>query len=261
MRPIWSASLSFSLVNIPVRVYSASSEEDKVKFSFLHKTDMSPIGYAKYCKAEGTEVTKDEIVRGFEYAKDQYVVVTDEEIEQANAARTRTITLVEFVDLQEVPSAYFEKPYFLEPDKGADKAYALLRSALHDSGKVGIAKFVMRNKESLGVVQPWQDVLLLEQIRFASQVRAPKDLKLPEAEIDEGELKLAKTLIDHGTRTFDPAEFHDTFTEEIKRVVEEKVAGREPTRIGEAPKPTNVKDLMSVLRASLEQEGADQRVA
>ncbi|MGH2442436.1 MAG: Ku protein [Chloroflexota bacterium] len=261
MRPIWSASLSFSLVNIPVRVYSGASDDDKVKFHMLHEKDLSPVGYAKFCKAEGTEITNDEIVRGYEYSKGEYVVVSDEELEHANVARTRSIELLAFVEVDEIPMPYFEKPYYLEPDKGADKAYVLLRDALRDSRKVGVAKYVMRNRESLAVVQPVGDILVLEQIRFASQVRDAGELRQLDVTADPSELELALTLIKHGSRAFDPGEFRDTYSEEVQRVIADKVEGRVPAQKGEAPQPTNVQDLMSVLKASLDRQKRTEQVA
>jgi DNA end-binding protein Ku len=258
---MWSGSLSFSLVNIPVRMYSASSDEDKIKFSFLHAKDLSPIGYAKYCKQENVEVESSEVVRGYEYAEGEYVVITDEELEKASLARSRSIEILQFAAIDEVDPLYYEKPYYLDPAKGAEKAYVLLRDALATSRKVAIAKFVLRNRDRLALIRSMGDVLALNQLRFASDVRDISELKIPEAHVDQAELDLALMLIDHGTRAFQAAEFHDTFSAEIRRVVDAKVQGGEVPEAGPAPQPTKVQDLMAVLKASLEQTHPANKVA
>jgi DNA end-binding protein Ku len=258
---MWSGSLSFSLVNIPVRMYSASSDEDKIKFSFLHATDLSPIGYAKYCKQENVEVESSEVVRGYEYAEGEYVVINDEELEKASLARSRSIEILQFAAVEEVDPLYYEKPYYLDPAKGAEKPYVLLRDALAASRKVAIAKFVLRNRDRLALIRAMGDVLALNQLRFASDVRDTTDLKIPDAQVDQAELDLALMLIDHGTRPFQPADFHDTFSSEIRRLVEAKIEGGEVPEAGPAPQPTKVQDLMAVLKASLEQTLPENKVA
>jgi len=252
MRAMWSGSLVFGLVNIPVKLYSAT-EEHTPQFDFLHKKDLSPIRYAKVCKSEGEEVPSDEIVKGFEYRKGEYVVMTDEDFERASPRRSRAVEVVEFVQVDEIDSVYFEKPYYLEPDRGADKAYALLREALRKSGKVGIAKYMIRNRERIGAVKPDGDVLVLNQLRYKDEVRQAEGLKLPASEQADGkEMDLALTLIDHLTESFDPAAFKDTYSDELRTMIEQKAEGREIAPVGEAPEPTKVVDLMETLKASLE---------
>ncbi|HCF99976.1 MAG TPA: Ku protein [Chloroflexi bacterium] len=261
MRPMWTGSLSFMMVNIPVRVYSAASEENKIKFSMLHEKDLSPIGYAKYCKLEGTEVDKDEIVKGYEYAKDQYVVLTDEELAKANQERTKRIKIEEFVDPEEIDPSYYEKPYYLEPEKEADVSYALLSQALQQTKKVGIARFVIRNRDYIAVVRSDDGLLVLNQLRFSSEVRSSEELRIPEVKVDERDLDVAKTVVAAYTHEFEPAEFHDTYAEEIRRVIDAKLEGKEPEERGEVPKATAANDLMKMLKASLDQAKQKDKVA
>lgn len=255
MRPIWSGSVSFGLVNIPVRLLTATDENSGVKFHFLHEKDLSPVGYAKVCKAEGIELRQDDIVRGYEYERGQYVVMTDEDFEAADVRASKTIELLNFVSADEIDVKYFEKPYYLEPDKGTGPAtaYALLVQALDDAKKVGVAKYVLRNREHLAVLKPDNGVLLLEQIRYASELRSADGLNLPEVKVSEKELEFAKQLIDQRTSDWTPNEYHDTYTEAIQRVIDEKVQGTAVKPKGEAPSPTEVTDLMAALKASLGQ--------
>jgi DNA end-binding protein Ku len=255
MRAIWSGSVSFGLVNIPVKLYSASETEAKIDFNLLHEKDMSPIRYAKFCKLEGVEVPNEEIVKGYEYSKGEYVIMTDDDFKQALPATTQAIEITDFTAEIEIDDIYFEKPYYLEPDKGAAKPYALLREALRRSGKVGIARFVLRNREHLAAIKPSGDVLILDQLRYQSDIRKPDELNLPSSEqLQDRELDLALALVDKLTVPFNPEQYTDTHTAELRRVIEEKAAGRVPVAREEAPQPTNVVDLMSVLKRSLEQE-------
>lgn len=254
MRPMWSGSLAFGLVNIPIRLYSATGEKG-IDFDFLHKKDLSPIRYAKVCKADQEEIPNEDIVRGFEYRKGDYIVVTDEDFERANVRRTKTIEIVDFVAQEEIDTVYYEKPYYLEPDRGADKPYALLREALRKSGKVGVAKFVFKNREHIAVIKPKDDMIVLNQLRFKSEIREAEGLNLPSAEqVTDREMEMALALVSQLTETFKPEDYKDSYTEELKRVIEEKAQGKTPEVRGEAPEPTPVIDLMAVLKASLEQE-------
>lgn len=261
MRPTWSGSLSFGLVNIPVRLYTAAQDKEGLDFHLLHETDMSRIRYAKVCKVEEEEVPGDEIVRGYEYEKDKYIVISEEELEKATPKRTKSVQILAFVDPGQIDTIYFAKPYYLEPDRGADKAFVLFREALCKANKVAIAKFVLRTREYLAAIK-WEDnVLVLNQLRYARDVREPSGLKVPEIEVDSEELDLAVALIEQRSRPFDPAAYHDTYSEELRRVIEEKIQGHGPeTREGEVPVPTNVRDLMSALKASLA-EGKSENVA
>ncbi len=253
MRPMWSGAVSFGLVNIPIRLYSAT-EEHKLDFNLLHKKDLSPIRYVKVCKEEGVEVTQADIVRGYEFERGRYVVIEDEDFKRASPRKTKTIDIVDFVSVDEIDSVYFEKPYYLEADKGAEKAYTLLREALEQSRKVGIAKFVLRNREQLAVVKPYGDVLVLDQLRFAGEIRPAEGLKVPEVNVDKRELDMALTLIDQLTDTFKPKQYHDTYSDELLRVIHEKIEGKAPEVAEEEEAPTKAPDLMELLKASLDQK-------
>ena len=254
MRAMWSGAVSFGLVNIPVRLYSATGGETKLEFDLLHEKDKSPIRFARICKLEGEEVPYQELVKGFEYSDGEYVILTDEDFQKADVTKTRAIQIQDFVKEEEIDDIFFEKPYFLEPDKGAAKAYALLREALRQSGMVGIASFVLRNREHIAAIRPSGNVLMLDQLRYPSEIRKPEGLKLPEAaEIDQRELDLALALVNQLTDEWKPEKYHDTYTEELRRVIEEKAQGRIPVPKGEEPRPTEVVNLMDALKKSLEQ--------
>ena len=255
MRAMWSGAVSFGLVNIPVRLYSATGGEAKLEFDLIHEKDKSPIRFARICKVEGEEVPYQELVRGYEYSDGEYVILTDEDFQKADVTKTRSIQIMDFVKETEIDDIFFEKPYFLEPDKGAAKPYALLREALRQSGMVGIASFVLRNREHTAAIRPSGDVLMLDQLRYASEIRSPESLKLPEAsDIDKRELDLALALVNQLTDKWKPEKYHDTYTEELRRLIEEKAQGRVPVPKGEEPKPTEVVNLMDVLKKSLEQQ-------
>lgn len=254
MRAIWSGSLSFGLVNIPVKLYSAI-EEQGLNFTLLHEKDLSQIRYARFCKSEEKEVSYDEIIKGYEYSKGQYVTLSEEDFDRANIRITHAIVVLDFVSESEIDPIYHEKPYFLEPDKGAEHAYALFREALGKTAKVGIGKFVLRNREHLVEIRPETNGIILEQLRFKSEIRDIQQLNLPENErLDEREIDMALALIGQLTKKFNPEDYKDTYTEELKRVIEEKIAGKTPSIKGTPPVPTRVPDLMETLRRSLEAE-------
>jgi DNA end-binding protein Ku len=250
---MWSGAVSFGLVNIPIRLYSAT-EEHKLDLHMLHKADMSPISYVKVCKEEGKEVQQSDIVKGYEYERGRYIVITDEDFERASPRKTKTIDIMDFVEAAEIDAIYYEKPYYLEPDKGADKAYVLLRQALQKTSKVGIARYVIRNRESLGVVRPMGDLLVLEQMRFAGEIRKPEGLRTPDVDVQDREMDMAMALIEQLTDSFQPEKYHDTYSDELLRVINERVEGKEPEEGEPAPVITSqVPDLVALLKASLEQ--------
>jgi DNA end-binding protein Ku len=256
MRAIWTGSLSFGLINIPVRLYSGSENKGGLEFDMLHKTDLSPIRYARICRKDGKEIPYDQIVKGYEYQPGDYVVLTDSDFAKAAPQKTKAIDIAEFTDEKEIDIRYFEKPYYLEPDKGADKPYALLREALSKSGKVAVAKFVLRNRERLCIVKPVGRALVLDQMRFPSEIREPSELKLPEKKAAKSEVDMALKLIEQLTQPFIAEDFRDTYTEELEKVIEAKAKGkpRKAAPKAEAAKPAG--DLMTMLKASLEQEQA-----
>ncbi len=253
MHSMWSGSLVFGLVNIPVRLYSAA-EDKALNLTMLHKKDNSPIRYAKICKAEEREISYQEVVKGYEYEKGEYVVLTDQDFEKANIKSSHAIEIVEFTSESEIDLRYFDKPYYLEPDKSADKAYSLLREALTKATKIAIAKFTLHNREHLGILKPIDDVLVLERIRFASEVRSPSELKLPKiSRNNKNELEMALTLIDQLTKHYKPSEFHDTYVEDLKKTISIKLRGKKPIEKRKAvPEKTTSANLMKALKASLE---------
>ena len=251
MKPIWKGSIAFGLVNIPVRLYSAT-ESQGLASHMLYKKDLSRIRFQRVAESTGKEVPAAEIVKGYEVEKDQYVILSDEELGDVAPEKSAGIEIQEFVDESEISTLYFDKPYYLEPDKGAGKAYALLREALAKSGKVGIAQFVMRNRESLCVLKPQGPGLVLNALRFASEIRSIEELSLPSQEkISPNEVSLANKLIEGMASKFDPAKYKDTYTEEVQKLIEAKAKGQK--RQAPAPKPakSNVIDLVAALQESL----------
>jgi DNA end-binding protein Ku len=252
MRSIWSGAISFGLVNIPVKLYSAVGD-NSLNFDMLSKKDLSPIKYLRVSSADGKEVPYKDIVKGYQIEKGHYVVMEDKDFEKANAKKSKSIEIVSFVPEEEIDSIFFDKPYYLEPDKTAEKPYALLREALRQSKKVGIATFVLRNREHMAIIKPEGDVIILNQMRYEADIRDPKGLHLPEAvKVSKPEVEMAKKLIDQLTEKFDPSKFKDTYVEELKNLIEAKAEGKTIEAKTAAPAPTNVKDLMETLKASLE---------
>ena len=256
MRAIWSGALSFGLVNIPVKLYSATAGMG-LDLTMLHKKDLSPIRYARICRADGKEIPYEDIVKGYEYQKGDYVILTDEDFKKASVEKTKAIEIESFVKESEIDPIYFEKPYYLEPEKGAQKAYALLRESLKKSKKIGLAKFVLRNREHLAAIRPEGKVIVLEQMRFDEEIRTTDDLTLPAAEkAGSKEVSIALALIDQLTEHFNAKDHKDTYTDELKKIVHAKAKGK-PIKAGKPArdhKATDVADIMSMLKKSLEKE-------
>jgi len=254
MRAIWSGVLSFGLINIPVNLYSATAGGEKITFNFLHKTDMSPIRFAKICKKDGRELTQSDLVKGYEYEDGDYVILTDDDFKKVDLKRSETIDVLAFVKEVEIDSIYFEKPYYLTPDKGAAKAYHLLSESLKRSKKVGVCKFIIHNREHLGIIKPHDDLIVLEQMRFESEVTAPNKLELPKHESPRAkELTMATSFIDHLTEHFDPKDYKDTYIQKLLDMIKLKKKGKK-VKIdkGEVPHATKSTDLMLLLKESLE---------
>jgi DNA end-binding protein Ku len=259
-RAIWKGSISFGLVHIPVALFPATASDD-IDFDWLDKRSMAPIGYRRYNKETGKEVDKKFIVRGYEYAKGSYVVLSDDEIRAANAKATQTVDIVCFADLKEVSFLYLETPYYLAPDKKGEKVYALLREALKKTGKIGIALVVMHTKQHLAALIPSGNALVLNTLRWGGELRDVKDLDLPAdgvkaTGIREKELTMAEQLIGDMTERLNLGKFRDTFRDDILALVKRKVkAGK--TELVETPEtpeesaPSNVIDLTELLKRSL----------
>lgn len=254
MRPIWNGSISFGLVNIPVRMYSGTNPRQGIDLDMLHKADHSPIRYARICRKDGKEIPWDDIVKGYEYRDGDYVVLTKKELEQIDEKRTQTIDIQQFVLEDEIDIRYFEKPYYLEVVKGGEKAYALLRAALNKTGKLALAKFVLHEREHVAVIKPVGRALVLNQMRYPSDLREPGELHLPaEKEVTEKEIDMAIKLIGQDTKPFIAEDLKDTYTDELEAMIKAKTKGKKPTKAkdSEAPKETSSTDLMSALKASL----------
>jgi DNA end-binding protein Ku len=256
MRAIWKGSISFGLVNIPIGLYPATRREE-LSFRQLRKSDLSPINYKRVAEVDQKEVPWEQIVKGFEYEKGQFVVVTDQDFKRANVEATQTVEITDFVELDQVDPMFFDKPYYLEPQKGGKKAYALLRDTLKETGKVGIAKVVIKTKQHLAAVKPKGNAIVLELMHFAEELLEPNELDLPKDEpVGKKELDMAKTLVASMSSKWDAKKFQDDYTHKLREVIEEKVAagGKElPAARGKAKAPTNVVDLVAILKKSIEE--------
>jgi DNA end-binding protein Ku len=256
MRAIWKGSISFGLVNIPIGLYPATRREE-LSFRQLRKSDLSPINYKRVAEEDGKEVPWEDIVKGYEYEKGQFVVVTDEDFKRANVEATQTVDIKDFVELDDIDPMFFDKPYYLEPQKGGKKAYALLRDTLKETGKVGIAKVVIKTKQHLAAVKPKGNALVLELMHFPQELLESNELDLPKDEaVGKKELDMAKALVQSMTSKWEPDKYEDDYTNRLKEAIEEKVAagGKElPAPRGKAKPATNVVDLVEILKRSIEE--------
>jgi DNA end-binding protein Ku len=257
-RSLWKGAITFGLVHIPVGLYSATEESD-VNFDWLDRRTLDPVGYKRINKRTGKEIDKEDVVKGIEHGKGEYVVLSPEEIAQAYPRTTQTIEIEAFVGVDEVPFVYLEKPYYTAPINKGEKVYALLREALKDTGKAGLARVVIHSKQHLAVLLPWGPALVLNLLRWGGEVRSWDDLGLPaagKAGIKDAELKMAKTLIDDMTGHWSVTEFRDTFHDAIMKLVDAKARAGEAATVApleEAPAGpgAEVIDLTELLRRSL----------
>jgi DNA end-binding protein Ku len=265
-RAIWSGSISFGLLNVPVKLYSAVSKQN-ISFRELREGDGSRVRHKRVAEADGKEVPYEKIVKGYEFAPDQYVTLTREELAELEPQRTRTIEIQDFVDLDDIDPIYFEQPYYLGPDRGAEKAYALLVQAMKDSHKVAIARFVLRNKEHLAAIRPMRDVLTMATMRFHDEVVSAKDLdgdvfEEKPAKADKREVEMAKQLIESLSTSFKADKYRDEYREELLDLLERKAEGKEiVSAAGEEPEPTKAPDLMAALEESLAAVRSEDAVA
>src|SRR6187200_896325 len=262
MRAIWKGSISFGLVNIPIALYPATRKEE-LKFRLLRAKDLSPVNYKRVAEKDGKEVPWDEIVKGYEYEKGKYIVLKDEDFQRVDLEATQTVDIQDFVDQEEIDPMFFYKPYYLEPQKGGDKAYALLRDALKDTKKVGVAKVVIKTRQYLAGVKPQDGALVLELMHFADELADPEKLHVPKTlAVGKREMTMAKSLIDSMSSKWNPEKYKDDYREALMEVIEEKVetGGKEiEEKPKKAPKPTKVIDLVSVLQQSLEKAGGSKK--
>lgn len=261
MRSMWKGSISFGLVTIPVKLYAATESKD-VHFHLLHSDCHTPIQYRKWCPQCDREVAPEAIVRGYEYDRSRYVVVSDDELEAIPVAAARTLDIVDFVRLEQIDPIYFEKAYFLEPGDGAAKAYALLRRAMEMTGRIAIARVVIRSREALAAIRLYgQDVLALETMRFPDEVRSPAGLVGPEPSLRPQEIEMAANLVGSLTGDFAPAKFQNEYRQAVLDLIQAKVAGEEVVQAADRPAPGRVVDLMEALRASIRQAEAERGAA
>jgi DNA end-binding protein Ku len=252
-RSIWRGAISFGLVNVPVKLYSAVSKKT-VRFNQLHDADGVRIQQKRVCPKDGEEVPYEHIVKGYEISPDRYVVVTPEELEALDPKKTRTIDIEDFVDLDEIDPLYYEHPYYLVPDAGAGKAYKLLLTALAESRKVAIARVVIRSKEYLTAIRSADGILTMETMLFADELVSPDQLdELPDPDVDatEREVDMAKQLIESLSTNFEPGKYRDEYRERVLELIERKAEGREVAIQPPTEEPTKVPDLMAALEASL----------
>lgn len=246
-RSIWSGSISFGLVSVPVRMFTAT-ESKELRFHFLDRRDRSPIGYDKVNRSTGESVPADEIIRGFEVQKGQYVELTDEDIDRLDIELTHAIDICDFVSIEEIDPLYFRKGYYLLPQDGAEKPYRLLVEALRETGRVAIAKVVIRNKQHLACLRPVEDTLVLETMYYADEVRKPEEAPAPE--VREAEVDMAKTLIENLAAEWDPERYHDRYRNELLDLLRKKAEG-EPLPEPATEEGGEVVDLMEALRQSV----------
>jgi DNA end-binding protein Ku len=249
-RSIWSGSISFGLVNVPVRLYSAV-QEHKLRFHFVHEKDSSPIGYEKICKKEGKPVPDDEIVKAFEFEKGEYVFMDEEDFKAAKVEGYKTIDIVDFVPYDEIDPIYFASTYYIGPDRGAEKTYSLLVRAMEDSELAGIAKFVMRDKQQLGALRVRDGVITLEQLHYADEIRRVDEIKASRTRVSAEELKMAARLIESFTTEWKPEKYKDTYRDELCAIIRAKRKGKEVHAAPEVEEEAPT-DLLTALRESIE---------
>jgi DNA end-binding protein Ku len=268
---MWKGAISFGLVHIPVEMYPAASDQG-LDLTMLDRRDFAPIGFKRYNKATGKEVSWDDIVKGYEYKDGEYVVLTDEDLRRANPEATQTIDILAFVNAEQVPLIYYEQPYYLAPGKGGDKVYALLRETLREVGKIGIANVVIRVKQHLAALVCVGDAIVLNTLRYPDEIRPTDELRIPAAnskaaQVTDKELQMARALVEGMSEKWKPQQYHDTYREDVLALVKKKVAANqtktltEPEPEEEKPAATNVIDLVSLLQASLGKKPAKAAAA
>ena len=248
-RSLWSGTISFGLVSVPVRMVSATRSQE-LRFHFLDRHDLQPIGYDKVRRDTGEHVDSDDIVRGFEVEKGRYVPLEDEDLDRLDIELTKTIDICDFVDLDEIDPIYFRKAYYLEPQEGAETPYRLLVRALEETNKVAIAKVVIRNKQHLAALRPWNGVLVLETMYYADEVVQPESVG-SKGQLRKAEVEMAKSLVENLSAKFDPEKYDDTYRKELLALLRAKEAGKPLPEPDEEPEG-EVVDLMAALRESVE---------
>jgi len=261
-RPLWKGSISFGLVNIPIELHTAVRNH-RPKFRMLHAKDKSPVKFERICIRDGHPVAWEDLVKGYEYQKGHFVVLTKEDFQAAALNKTRTVDIIDFVNADEIDDRFFETPYYLTPSKGGERAYALLREAIRESGRVGIAKFILRDAQHLAAVEVIENAIVLTMMRFADELVDTKQFDFPAIEgVRKPELDMAKALVNSLAAEWDPSKYTDEYRENLMRVIKAKMKGKhieiEPAA---EPRQAEVVDLMERLRRSLEQSGGKPRAS
>ncbi|HEY4073759.1 MAG TPA: Ku protein [Herbaspirillum sp.] len=262
-RALWKGAISFGLISIPVELFAAE-KRDELDFTMLDKRDLSPVGYKRYNKKTGKEVAWDNIVKGYEYEDGQYVLLSDEDLRRANVEATQSVDIQCFIDANQIPITYYEQPYYLAPLKAGNKAYALLRETLRKSGKMAIAKIVIRTRQHIAAVMPFDNILNLITLRYPAELRAPADLEIPsgsakQSGITAKEVEMAESLVDSMSSPWDPDAFHDTYRDDVLALVQKKIKSKQTHTVAEsdhAEQPSGrssaqVIDLMALLKKSI----------
>ncbi|MFD0912432.1 non-homologous end joining protein Ku [Methylophilus luteus] len=262
-RPIWKGAISFGLVHVPVELHSASTSSG-IDLDLLDKRDFAPVGYKKYNKSTGKEVTQEDIVKGYAIEKDEYVVLTDADLRKANPESTQTIDILSFVEASDIPVIFFEQPYYLVPSKGGEKVYALLRQTLERSGKLALGQVVIRTKQHLAALMPLQEVIVLNLLRYQEEIRELPEIPLPKSGkqslVSAKEVEMALSLVKDMTESWNPEQYQDTYRQDILKLVQKKVKAKQTHFLTEPDsdavktkdaKPSNVVDLLQLLKNSL----------
>jgi DNA end-binding protein Ku len=263
-RGLWKGAISFGLVNVPVELFSAEKRSSELDFTMLDKRDLAPVGYKRYNKSTGEDVPWAEIVKGYEYDDDKYVVLSDEDFRRANVEASKTVDIQAFVDLKDIAPLYFETPYYLAPGKRGEKAYALLRDAMKKAGKAGIATVVIRTRQYLAAVLPQDDVLLMDTLRYADEIKAADELGVPSGALrhkaSAKEIDMALRLIDDMSEKWEPEKFKDTYRDDLMARIKEKIKEGQteeitrPEKGEKEPARAEVIDLMALLKKSVAQK-------
>jgi DNA end-binding protein Ku len=250
---IWRGAISFGLVHIPIRLYSASRIRE-LKYKMLHKQDLSEIRYARICKADGKEIPWKDIVKGYAFKEGDYAILTEEDFDKADPKKSRTIEISDFTEEDQIDTMYYDTPYYLEPEKGAAKAYTLLCEALKQSKKVAVGHFVFHHHEHLGIIRAHGNLLILHQLRYSSEIIDAKDLAVPKVPVPKKELDMALKLIGQLTKPFKASSYSDTYTDQIKAIIKKKSKGQR-VAIKKEPEAKSVKvhDILSLLKSSIDE--------
>ncbi|TYO97917.1 Ku protein [Desulfallas thermosapovorans] len=253
MRALWKGAITFGLIYVPVKMYAATEKKD-VKFNYLHAPCHTPLRYVRYCPHCAAEVKTDEIVRGYEYEKGQYITVTEDELAGLSGDKNRSVDIIDFVDLQQIDPVYFDRSYYLGPGEGGKKVYELLRQAMQQTSRAAIALITIRNRESLAVIRPTGQALVMETMFYADEVRAVEQVENIGGQVNlhENEVKMAVNLIDNLSTDFEPVKYTSTYREKLHEMIRAKIAGEAVLEKPAAPATENVVDLMAALKASIE---------